>query len=257
MVFSKVKVGVCGFPTRVDKLVELVDVIEVQESFYDLVSEKRLRALSSLRERGLILTWKAWQTITHPSSSPTWRRLRARPPGRLDAYGWLRPTRENLHAAQLTLEQAARVGAEVVVFQTPPSMPLTDEAKEWARLFFEEVLGLARETAIAWEPRGPWRAEHSLLNELSKKGVVVVTDVLRHHWHSQTLERGLAYTRLHGLGGSEVNYKYKYAKEDLYRLKKLVLEASEKCERVYVLFNNIYMLDDAVALRRLLEEGEA
>lgn len=54
----------------------------------------------------------------------------------------------------------------------------------------------------------------------------------------------IRYFRLHGIGG----YRYKYTEEDLIRLKGFV----EQGKDAYIMFNNIYMNEDAVVSKRLL-----
>ncbi|MCD6096109.1 MAG: DUF72 domain-containing protein, partial [Thermoprotei archaeon] len=63
----------------------------------------------------------------------------------------------------------------------------------------------------------------------------------------------VAYIRLHGLNG-EVNYRYKYKEEDLERLASSIAELKRNYETIYVLFNNIYMKDDALRFREVLKK---
>jgi len=253
---AEVLVGTCGLPASAEKLSKLVDAVEVQESFYNLLGERRLRTISSLASYGLRLAWKAWQATTHPSTSPTWRRAKQRPPGDPEAYGHLKPTRENLKAAEETVEQAVAAGAEVVVFQTPSSMPLDERTRAWVQEFFGSLLSyFGSKVRFAWEPRGACAEDAELHKRLAELGVTVVFDVLKRGWPSA--HAGFLYTRLHGLGPGETNYRYKYADEDLSRLKAIVEEGlrARGAERVYVMFNNIYMLDDAARFRSLLREA--
>jgi len=62
----------------------------------------------------------------------------------------------------------------------------------------------------------------------------------------------ITYFRLHGIGGEEVNYKYKYTDQDLQKLKSIVEKCLEKSKVVYVLFNNIYMLQDAQRFKQVI-----
>jgi uncharacterized protein YecE (DUF72 family) len=48
------------------------------------------------------------------------------------------------------------------------------------------------------------------------------------------------------MGGKEYNYRYKYTGSDLRRLAELVEKYLMEGRRVYVLFNNVYMADDAI-----------
>ncbi len=64
------------------------------------------------------------------------------------------------------------------------------------------------------------------------------------------IHRGTAYFRLHGIGKGEVNYSYKYSNDDLGRLKELIDSIGEST--VYVMFNNVHMLDDALRFKELI-----
>lgn len=248
MATSEVIVGTCGFPASRSRVFSALDGAEVQESFYNLLGEKSIESLRN-RPGGFHLTLKAWQATTHPYNSPTWRKMKARPPGDPTRYGWLRCTKENLWALEQTVQQALAVNAEVIVFQTPANMPLNDAQAAEVRRFLEHALGLAGGRAlIAWEPRGEWARATQRLKEISDEGVIIITDYLR--IPPLFPESPVGYTRLHGLGGLEVNYRYKYTDEDLRRL--LGIVESLKSERVYVMFNNVYMLDDAVRFRSLI-----
>ncbi len=249
-----VKAGTCGFPGGRKKVFSLLDAAEVQESFYNLLSEKQISNIVSQVPPGFSLTMKAWQVTTHPSSSPTWKRLKTKPKGNLEAYGWMRTTKENLKALEETMEQAKKLRAEVIVFQTPASMPLTDNQKRTVVEFLENAITCSEgQVRVAWEPRGNWVSEEELLRTLEDKGVVIVVDALKREYVRPC--EGIVYTRLHGLGKGEVNYRYKYTRDDLLKLKDIIVKSieSEGVEKVYVMFNNVYMLEDALEFKKILE----
>ncbi|MGC8994630.1 MAG: DUF72 domain-containing protein, partial [Pyrobaculum sp.] len=80
-------------------------------------------------------------------------------------------------------------------------------------------------------------------------GILIVVDPLRR----EPLPADLYYFRLHGLGEGEVNYRYKYTDDDLRRIVAVIRKLQG--DAVYVMFNNIYMYDDAVALKQMLSRG--
>ncbi|HID94254.1 MAG TPA: DUF72 domain-containing protein, partial [bacterium (Candidatus Stahlbacteria)] len=59
----------------------------------------------------------------------------------------------------------------------------------------------------------------------------------------------LKYYRLHGKGG----YRYKYSDEELKEL----LEFARADKPTYVMFNNVYMFDDALRFKALLGHEKA
>lgn len=229
------------------KLYESLDGAEVQESFYNLLSERSLEGLRK-RPSGFSLTMKAWQATTHTFTSPTWRRMKKPPPGDLTKYGWLRCTQENLWALEQALEQADKANAEVLVFQTPPNMPFDEgRVKEVITFLRAAVERASSGLLIAWEPRGPWLEKVELLEKVSlDTGAIIVTDYL--NVPPLALHAGVAYTRLHG--SKEEGYRHKYTDEELETLRGIV--KGLRCARTYVMFNNVYMYTDALRFKSML-----
>ena len=131
-------------------------------------------------------------------------------------------------------------------------MPHETEIKKQIEKFFEKALELSgSKIYIAWEPRGVWREDLDFLKIIYNMGIIIVSDVLKHGWIFT--RGGIGYIRLHGLGEKEVNYKYKYTDNDLV---KLYCEIEEKFEgnEVYVMFNNVYMLEDAIRFKEIMRD---
>ncbi|MET1127893.1 MAG: DUF72 domain-containing protein, partial [Thermoproteota archaeon] len=63
--------GCCGFPLSRKRYFERFNVVEVQQTFYDPPSADTLRRWREEAPKGFVFTVKAWQAVTHPSSSPT------------------------------------------------------------------------------------------------------------------------------------------------------------------------------------------
>ncbi|MBP1449243.1 MAG: DUF72 domain-containing protein [Thermoproteus sp.] len=213
-----------------------LDATELQETFYNLPNEERMKALRREAPERFIFTVKVFQGITHPPGSPTYKRTRGFKPG--EGNGYLRPTRENLELWDFFKRSVKPLRPAVYVFQTPPSMPaeLLGQALE----FFRTIEG---GEALAWEPRGAVADLPGLAERLAEVGVSMVVDPFK---RAPTPGR-VNYLRLHGIGRGEVNYKYKYTDEDLRRL----LAITKGLEKPYVMFNNVYMFDDAVRFKAL------
>jgi uncharacterized protein YecE (DUF72 family) len=221
----------------------------VQQTFYKIPSLDTLRSWRREAPPDFEFTLKAWQVVTHPPTSPTWRKAGISiDPSKASHYGYLRPTKENFEAWEKTLEAAKALNARVVVVQTPPTFGYTSENLRNAIEFFRSALRPG--IVIAWEPRGTWNEHPEMIRRVVEEtGVVHVVDLLR---RDPVLVGDLAYFRLHGLGGREVNYRYKYSDEDLKRLLSKVAKIMDQAREAYVMFNNVYMFDDAKRFKQLL-----
>ncbi len=242
-----VKVGCCGFPRGRRRYYQVFRLVEVQQTFYKPPSMETLRRWREEAPPDFEFTVKAWQVVTHPPSSPTWRKAGLKPePGKEDRYGYLKPTEENLEAWRRTVEAADALGARIIVVQTPPSFGYSEENMRNAIEFFRRASEYGK--LIAWEPRGTWHEHPEAVRKVVEEtGVIHVVDLLR-RWPAVVTKT--MYVRLHGLGGREVNYRYKYTDEDLRELARRVSKlCGDGAEEVYVLFNNIYMFDDASRFR--------
>jgi len=238
--------GCCGLAGMgLSRYAELFRVVELQSTFYRLPAVATARGWRSKVPQGFRFTLKAFQGVTHPVSSPTWRRAgRQKPVEKAENYGHLRPTEENFECWRRTMEICRVLDARLCVVQLPPSFTCCEENIGNLMDFFGSV---ERPVPVGVELRHrSWDEEHSKVeNMLKGVGALHVVDPLV----KAPAYRGDArYYRLHGLG--KRLYSYKYTDEDLSRLKEIVLdgEASE----AYVMFNNISMKDDCLRYQRLL-----
>lgn len=244
----KVKIGCCGFPRNMSLYFKNFKVVEVQKTFY---KPPRIETLENWRERAgrdSEFTIKAFQAITHPPTSPTWRKAGLKvEPGKRDKYGFLKPTEENFKAWEETVKAAEALKAKIVVVQTPSSFTLNKENIERLYEFFKTVD--RRGLIVVWEPRGSWLEDPETTSKIMEDlELIHGVDILRYKPLSRT---HIVYCRLHGLGGREVNYKYKYTSDDLLKLRVELENLSNNCELAYVMFNNVYMWNDALEFKKM------
>ena len=237
-----ISVGCCGFPGAMARYWERFPVVEVQKTFYRpprLQTAERWRREAPAGE----FTLKAWQLITHEPSSPTYRKAGPEyDPQRKERYGSFRGTEEVWEAWRTTRGIAQALQAKVVLFQCPASFTPTEENMRNLAGFFSRLRG--ESIRLAWEPRGPWPED--TVRELCRKfDLVHCVDPFA----ARPLWGELCYFRLHGLGG----YRYRYTDEDLHSLRGK-LPAGKPC---YVMFNNVFMEEDARRFRALLGLPEA
>ena len=232
------KIGCCGFPRARKDYFRHFPVVEVQQTFYQ---PPRTATLERWREQappGFEFTLKAWQVVTHPSTSPTYRRLRV-PLERPEEAGFFRPTVTVLAGYARTREAARLLAARIVLFQCPASFTPAPEHIRDMRAFFRRVPrdGLQ----FAWEPRGVW--DDGQVRELcAELDLVHCVDPFAR----KSVTERLAYFRLHGIGG----YRHRYDDRELRRL----LDACGAFEETYCLFNNMSMWEDGKRLKALAAE---
>jgi len=219
------------------------NVVELQSTFYQL---PKLSTAFRWREEaptGFEFTVKAWQAITHPLLSPTWRRVKARPDLRDRAkYGLLRPTRQNFEAWDATLAICRSLGAKLCLVQSPPQFSHTAQNLRNLKEFFANIdrAGIN----IAWEPRGNWTEKPQEIRGICERFELVhCVDLLK---RVPAHLADIGYFRLHGVGRKDTNYSYHYTGLDFSQLsERLRFLAARGLSCAYMMFNNIAMFDDA------------
>jgi uncharacterized protein YecE (DUF72 family) len=197
-------VGCCGWAGAQARYFSQFPVIEIQSTFYDPPAAKVAARWRALAPPGFVFCIKAWQLITHASTSPTYRRLRRPiPPSDVDSYGLFQDTEAVWQAWQKTVEIAEAVEASVVLFQCPASFqPLRANVQSLSR-FFRKVG--PQSFRLAWEPRGPWPSE--LVHDLcAEHGLIHCVDP----FVNRSVYGDRLYWRLHGRG----SYSFVYSDQD-------------------------------------------
>ncbi|MEM0263383.1 MAG: DUF72 domain-containing protein [Saccharolobus sp.] len=239
-----IKIGTCGFTLKHFKH---FNVIEIQETFYNFVSEEKIRKWRDLSIKNNVeLTIKANQIITHPYNKNTYKRLKNLI-GNPDNYGLFKPTKEVEKALEIVINEARELGSKIIIFQSPPSFKPTPENIINLKNFLSI---LDKNYIYGWEPRGEWYLNSNILTEIFEEfNLIHIVDPFRHFPLSSINTR---YYRLHGIGKGEVNYKYKYKDADLEKLKEYIEQNDKNMKNVYVLFNNVYSFDDAIRFKSIM-----
>jgi uncharacterized protein YecE (DUF72 family) len=219
----------------------LLPAVEVQHTFYQPPQISTLEKWHKEAPAGFVFTVKAWQLITHQSSSPTYRRLkRELTIEEKEECGSFRPSRIVKEAWEVTLACARALAARAILFQCPASFKPTKINIGNMRKFFRKVGDARNEMSFCWEPRGDWPREviKDLCEELDLWHVV-------DPFSSRTVTPLKCYFRLHGRGG----WRYTYEEGELEELVSMLPEGVES----YVFFNNIKMGEDAVRFKEIVE----
>ena len=186
---------------------------------------------------------KAWQLITHTPASPTYRRLKSKlSPAEHELVGSFRPTEQVFLAWERTLGIARTLRASVVLFQCPASFRPEQENLNNFRTFFSDIP--RGSFLLAWEPRGDW--PDALVEKLCRDfDLIHCVDPFKR----ESIHGIPTYWRLHGKTG----YSYRYSDEELIQLRSLLLGRLQNGHAPnYVLFNNVWMKDDAKRFATLL-----
>lgn len=236
-----VKIGCCGFSKGRKAYFNNFDLVEVQKTFYKPPKVSTAEKWREESPEDFEFTIKAWQLITHLPSSPTYRKARIEgPEGKKKSYGFFKPTEEVFDAWDRTIEIAEELNATTIVFQCPGSFKESEENINNMKEFFKEINKNKAQNKgylFAWEPRGGWSEE--TIKRLCKELHLIhcVDPLINNSLHGKP-----QYYRLHG-GKS---YKHKYTYPELQKVSEI---ARDDC---YVLFNNMYMLEDALRFKELL-----
>ncbi|MDQ3282869.1 MAG: DUF72 domain-containing protein [Acidobacteriota bacterium] len=232
-----IRVGLCGFTIGAAEYFETFDVLEVQQTFYEPPSKLTMSRWREQAPAGFVFTIKAWQLITHRSTSSTYKRLRTLIEKR-EELGGFQLNATTLHGWNVTRDCAKLLHAQSILFQCPASFRPTDENIDNMRRFFGEIERLDGVDYL-WEPRGKWPDDVviDLCREL--RLVHAVDPFVR-----PSLTPDLIYWRLHGIGSHYVAYT-----DD--QLRELQSRLPENANG-YVMFNNIPRTGDAKRFLRMI-----
>ena len=236
---TEVRVGLCGWTISMERYVRQFPLVEVQHTFYEPPSDALLRKWRLQVPGRLEFTIKAWQVVTHDSTSPTYRRMKQPlPEEHRGQVGSFRTTAPVLAGWARTLECAALLRATAILLQCPRSFRPT--AVNVARM--RELLASVERppgVRLLWEPRGEWPV--ALLVELCRDlDLVHVVDPMQ----TETVTPESTYYRLHGTTGA----RHVHTDAELARLRDLV----DGRPTPYVLFNNLPRVGDAERFLALL-----
>jgi uncharacterized protein YecE (DUF72 family) len=217
---------------------ERFPVVEVQQTFYHPPEDRTLVRWRETAPEGFEFTLKAWQLITHESTSSTYRRSPLTAEER-DGCGSFRASDAVRRGWERTVACARLLHATSVLFQCPASFRPTEENIDRMREFFTSTdrHGLR----FLWEPRGPaWTS--ALLAPLCKSlDLVHVVDPLV----NRSTTPDFIYFRLHGIG----SHRHVYTDAELSS----VIAMLEAEVPSYVMFNNMPRDRDSARFERALK----
>ncbi|MFO8133729.1 MAG: DUF72 domain-containing protein [Thermoplasmatota archaeon] len=257
-----VVVGTCGYgyyrppdgwkeryESKLQAFSHVFPVVELNRTFYRLPMVRTARRWRREASAGFVFTVKAWQALTHPASSPTWRKHRDGLTERQrEHFGYLRPHDEVVDAWRETKKRAEALEAPVCLLQTPASFDCTDTHEDNMRTLLNRIERDGID--LAWEPRGDWKQHPERVRDICNDlDLIHVVDIMRRKALSG---HPTAYIRLHGLNEDEYDYDYDYTPAELEEIAGRVFELADDHDRVYCLFNNFEMYENARCLMDML-----
>ena len=215
-----------------------LEAIEIQRTFYQPVPVQVAQRWRAAAPDDFVFCVKACQFITHPATSPTYRRTgSAIPPSEASSYGGFQDSRAVADGWRATLAVAEVLRAEAILFQCPATFGPTEAHVAALYRFFDHIETPALRV---WEPRGPWAA-HVIARVCDDLGLVRTVDPFA----QESATYGLGYFRLHGSPPGPHFYGYTYTDEDLAKLQGLCREYDD----AFVLFIIVTMHADAMRFR--------
>lgn len=237
-----VRIGTCGFRNTKEEYAAVLSTVEVQHTFYQPPLAKTLEKWRAAMPADFEFTLKAWQLITHESTSPTYRRLRkVLSEKESDEAGFFKPTEIVKEAWETTLASAKALRARTILFQCPAKFtPLPENIDNMFKFFG----GIKRGKLIfVWEPRGKEWTDEIISDVCTKLDLWHVVDPFAR----RTVTPDRCYFRMHGIP----RWRYTYEDEELYELEAML----PKRRISYAFFNNITMRQDAIRFQRIVESA--
>ena len=261
-----IKIGTCGYSryqpegdwkdkydSKLQAYSEAFEAVEINRTFYKLPMVKTAERWRQEVSEGFEFTLKAWQAVTHPTDSMTWRKRKEKlTKKQRENFGNFGSSRQVIDAWEQTKARAEALDAKVCVFQTPASFSRSKKNEGNVRRFFESI---DRDgISPAWEPRGDWNQRPEKIESICRDlRLIHVVDLMRREPRS---DHPIAYIRLHGLNKRETDYRYDYSDEELLQLAEKLQALARQHETVYCMFNNDNMFANARALGNILGKGK-
>ena len=239
-------VGTCGFSESMKKYFEDYYTVEIQQTFYKLLDIKLLQKWRKMSKEEFIFNFKAFQGITHPYTSKTWKRSNVDVSKFKEKVGYLKPTKEVFGFWRKMVDYANVLKTKVIVVQMPDSFKSNNDNWENAEKFFRNIERGNFEIGV--ELRG-W-SEYDIKKFCSKFDVIDVCDL---NSRLPTFIKEISYFRLHGsYRNGKINYYHQYSDYEL----KVILEKVKKLKskEIFLYFNNVFMLNDSKRFLQLINE---
>ncbi|MGC9059891.1 MAG: DUF72 domain-containing protein [Thermoplasmata archaeon] len=242
---ERIVIGCCGLPVALEKYAGMLNAVETQQTFYQLIPEKTAQTWREKADKvksGFEFTVKAHQFITHNPNGSTYLRAGIKiPEEKKQNYGFFKQTEEVFSAWEHTVKIATILRAKAILIQSPPQFSEKPDNVTNLKSFFERAKD--SNFLLFWEPRGKWKDE-TVKEICAQYGVYQCVDPTRR----RPVTEKFFYFRLHG----GARYRGSYNQHELADLASMLMALDG--ELAFVFFNNEYMLADAQKFVKIIEE---
>jgi len=145
------------------------------------------------------------------------------------------------HTPKSPTYQKARIKIDERKQKNYGSFTRTDENRKNLTDFFNTID--RKNYIFVWESKGDW-GEKVLKEICDDLNLIDGVDPFKR----VPASNNLIYYRLHGKGG----YKYKYTDDELNEIS----DRLARTQNAYIMFNNIYMFEDALRFKKILQGGK-
>lgn len=239
-----IKIGCCGYPVAKKRYYENFDCIELNNTFYQLPSYETAQKWRKEASFDFEFIVKAFQLITHPPTSLTYKRLKEKIKNR-ENYGFFKPSDEVFEAFERTYQIGKILNCNKILFQTPSSFKPNKENLSNLEKFFHTIKkGYPKNLDYILEVRGKeW--EDKIVKEICEEfNLIHCVDPL----NRKPVFGKFNYFRLHGeYKNGRIIYYHNYTLEELKEIEK-----SSGKELNYIMFNNSNMFLDAIKFKDLI-----
>ncbi|MHA1742735.1 MAG: DUF72 domain-containing protein [Candidatus Heimdallarchaeota archaeon] len=220
------------FKSTLQAYAALFPSVEINSTFYRIpklsTAEKWRKEVDEIR-KDFEFTVKCNQLITHT----------------------IRFTKASVKTFKIMEKICKKLGARVLLFQSPASFKPTDENVERMREFFENID--RKNLVLVWECRGEWLKKPKLVKKTCRQFELVhCVDPFRNE-PVYFGKNKIAYFRLHGFGLVSM-YRYNFNREELMELKGKC-KKMKKIKDIYCFFNNTNCYLNALQFLEIVEKN--
>lgn len=219
---------------KLEVAAKLYDFVEVNSTFYDIPLLEQVKRWRKSVPEEFDFTVRASKELTHTSH--------------------LEPTNKNFKIFERMMQICKELHSNVLHFQFPPSLKVTDKiVSRWSDFFGSVTTDYSSRVHYAIEVRsGPENSNQSPSFErlLSRYDLIPTSDASRSEEIIPSERSGIVYTRVFGPGE---HTKWTFDTNELINLSSKIKKVPAR--KKYVTFHNLTMYEDASRMKTIAQTG--